>query len=104
MLGQIHKPEGATRLSGLIDIKHLGIFAAGIPLDHRLYHFRVVWFGLDHAHVMLGGKRCIALAEGLHSVLWVLGAGPCEPCSDGLCAAFRNLDVAAGHVTALTRR
>lgn len=104
MLGQIHEPEGATGLSGLIDIKDLGIFAASVPLDHRHYHFRLLSFGLDHAHGILGGERCIALAEGLHSLLWLLGAGPCEPCSAGLCAAFRNLDVAAGHVTALTRR
>lgn len=68
---------------------------AGVPLDHRLYHFRLAYSGFGHAHVVLGGEGFVALAEGLQNALWALGGAPQEHRTDSLSAAFRNLDRAA---------
>src|SRR5437660_1908037 len=65
---------------------------AGVPLDHRLYHFRLAFSGWEHAHVVLGGESFVALAEGLQNALWALGRAPLQHRSDSLSAAFRNLD------------
>ncbi|MGH8270039.1 MAG: IS21 family transposase, partial [Steroidobacteraceae bacterium] len=62
-----------------------------VPLDHRLYHFRLACSGFEHAHVILGGESYVALAEGLQNALWALGGTPREHRSDSLSAAFRNL-------------
>jgi hypothetical protein len=64
----------------------------GVPLGHRLYHFRLVYSGFEYAHVILGGESYVALAEGLQNALWALGGSPHEHRSDSLSAAFRNLD------------
>jgi hypothetical protein len=66
--------------------------AGGVPLDHRLYHFRLAFSGWEHAHVVLGGESFVALAEGLQNALWALGRAPLQHRSDSLSAAFRNLD------------
>jgi hypothetical protein len=68
---------------------------AGVPLDHRLYHFRLMWSGFEHAHIILGGKSHVALAEGLQNALWAVGGAPIEHRSESLSAAFRNLDADA---------
>jgi hypothetical protein len=73
----------------------LGVRVAGQALDHRLYHFRLIWSGFEHAHVILGGESYVALAEGLQNALWALGGAPAEHRSDSLSAAFRNLDAQA---------
>jgi hypothetical protein len=80
----------------------LAVAVAGEPLDHRLYHFRLAYSGFEHAHVVLGGESCVALAEGLQNALWALGGAPREHRSDSLSAAFRNLDRDAAED--LTRR
>jgi hypothetical protein len=41
---------------------------------------------------MLGGESFVGLAEGLQNALWALGGAPLEHRSDGLSAAFRNLE------------
>ena len=70
-----------------------GVGIAGLPLDHRLYHFRLAFSGWEHAHVVLGGESFVALAEGLQNALWALGRAPLQHRSDSLSpAAFRNLD------------
>src|SRR5438105_12635513 len=69
-----------------------GVSIAGVPLDHRLYHFRLAFSGWEHAHVVLGGESFVALAEGLQNALWALGRAPLEHRSDSLSAAFCNLD------------
>ena len=69
-----------------------GVGIAGVPLDHRLYHFRLAFSGWEHAHVVLGGESFVALAEGLQNALWALGRAPLQHRSDSLSAAFRNLD------------
>jgi hypothetical protein len=79
-------------LSDFTDMGDHGISIAGVPLDHRLYHFRLAFSGWEHAHVVLGGESFVALAEGLQNALWALGQAPLQHRSDSLSAAFRNLD------------
>jgi hypothetical protein len=83
---------GRLGLSDFTDMSDLDITIAGVPLDHRLYHFRLAFSGWQHAHVALGGESFVALAEGLQNALWELGAVPQKHRSDSLSAAFRNLD------------
>jgi hypothetical protein len=91
---QVHEP-GQMGLSDFTEMGDLNIGIAGVLLDHRLYHFRLVYSGFEHAHVILGGESYVALAEGLQNALWALGGAPREHRSDSLSAAFRNLDRAA---------
>ncbi|MBF0332969.1 MAG: IS21 family transposase, partial [Alphaproteobacteria bacterium] len=91
---QTHEP-GRMGLSDFTDMGDLAIRVAGVALEHRLYHFRLVYSGFEHAHVILGGESYVALAEGLQKALWALGGAPREHRSDSLSAAFRNLDVDA---------
>jgi len=98
---QVHEP-GRMGLSDFTDMADLGVTIATEPLDHRLYHFRLVYSGFEHAHVILGGESYVALAEGLQNALWALGGAPREHRSDSLSAAFRNLDTEARED--LTRR
>ena len=87
---QTHEP-GRLGLSDFTDAGSLGVSIAGEALDHRLYHFRLVFSGFEHAHIVLGGESFAALAEGLQNALWALGGAPKEHRSDSLSAAFRNL-------------
>ena len=91
---QTHEP-GRLGLSDFTDMASLGVTIAGQPLDHLLYHFRLVWSGFEHAHVILGGESFVALAEGLQNALWSLNGSPLYHRSDSLSAAFRNLDADA---------
>jgi len=88
---QVHKP-GRLGQSDFTEMNDLEITVAGIPLDHRLYHFRLVYSGFEYAHVVLGGESFVALAEGLQNALWALGGAPTEHRTDSLSAAFKNLD------------
>lgn len=88
---QVHEP-GRIGLSDFTDMGHAGVMIAGVPLDHRLYHFRLAYSGFEHAHVVLGGESFVALAEGLQNALWALGGAPREHRTDSLSAAFRNLE------------
>lgn len=95
-------PPGRMGLSDFCDMRDLGVSIAGVPLDHRLYHFRLPFSGFESVHVVLGGESFIALAEGLQNALWTLGGAPQQHRSDSLSAAFRNLDADARED--LTRR
>jgi len=88
---QVHEP-GRTGLSDFTDMGDAAVTIATVPLDHRLYHFRLAYSGFAHAHVVLGGESFVALAEGLQNALWGLGGAPSEHRTDSLSAAFRNLD------------
>src|SRR5690606_25784084 len=88
---QVHAP-GRLGLSDFTDMNDLAVTVGGVQLDHRLYHFRLVYSGFEHAHVVLGGESFVALAEGLQNALWTLGGAPAEHRTDSLSAAFRNLD------------
>jgi len=85
-------PPGRLGLSDFTDMRDFGVSIAGMPLDHRLYHFRLAFSGWEHGHVVLGGESFVALAEGLQNALWALGGAPSQHRSDSLSAAFRNLD------------
>jgi hypothetical protein len=85
-------PPGRMGLSDFTDMGALGIMIAGVPFDHRLYHFRLAFSGFEHTHVVLGGESFVALAEGLQNALWALGGVPEQHRSDSLSAAFCNLD------------
>jgi hypothetical protein len=74
------------------DMNGLGVTIGGVPLLHRIYHFRLAFSGFAHAHVVLGGESFVALAEGLQNALWALGGVPEQHRSDSLSAAFRNVD------------
>ena len=82
---------GRQGLSDFTDATGLGVTIAGVPLEHRLYHFRLAFSGWENARVVLGGESFVALAEGLQNALWALGGAPREHRSDSLSAAFRNL-------------
>ena len=64
---------GSAGPVGLHRCQPLGVTIAGIPLAHRLYHFRLAFSGWQHADVVLGGESFVALAEGLQNALWALG-------------------------------
>jgi len=83
---------GQVGLSDFTDMGELGVTIAGVPLDHRLYHFRLAYSGFEHAHVVLGGESFVALAEGLQNALWSPGGAPRDHRTDSLSAAFCNLD------------
>lgn len=91
---QTHEP-GKMGLSDFTAMGQLGVTIAGEPLDHRLYHFRLAYGGVQHAHVVLGGESYVALAEGLRNALWTLGGVPHDYRTDSLSAAFKNLDKTA---------
>ena len=56
---------GQVGLSDFTDMGELGVTIAGVPLGHRLYHFRLSYSGFEHAHVVLRGESFVALAERL---------------------------------------
>ena len=87
---QLHVP-GAQAQSDFTAMAALGVTVAGAPLDHRLYHFALVYSGFEHAEVVLGGESFTALAEGLQNALWSLGGAPADHRTDSLSAAYRNL-------------
>ena len=91
---QTHEP-GRMGLSDFTDMDAFAITVGGAPLEHRLYHFRLVYSGFEHAHVVLGGESFVALAEGLQNALWSLGGVPEQHRTDSLSAAFRNLSADA---------
>jgi hypothetical protein len=91
---QQHQP-GQMGLSDFTEMADLNVHVAGLPLDHRLYHFRLPFSGFEHAHVILGGESYVALAVGLQNALWALGGAPHEHRTDSLSAAFHNLEPCA---------
>jgi hypothetical protein len=96
------REAGRMGQSDFTEMSELGVTVAGVALDHRLYHFRLVCSGFEHAHVILGGESYVVVAEGLQNALWVLGGAPREHRSNSPSAAFRNLDADARED--LTRR
>ena len=91
---QVHEP-GRLGLSDFTAMGDLEITIAGEALEHMLYHFRLIYGGFEHGHVILGGESFVALAEGLQNALWSAGGVPQLHRTDSLSAAFRNLDADA---------
>ena len=69
---------GRLGLSDFTEMDSLGVTVGGLPLDHRLYHFRLACSGFEHAHVILGGESYVALADGLALVSWSLQSAHSE--------------------------
>jgi hypothetical protein len=51
--------------------------------------------GFQQGHVILGGERFSARAEGLQNALFTLAGSPARHRTDSLSAAFRNLGAVA---------
>lgn len=94
MFPQRHEP-GQRALSDFTLLKGIAVTIRGVPLAHRLFHFRLAFSGWSHARVVLGGESYTALAEGVADALEHLGGVPAEHRTDSLSAAFRNLDADA---------
>ncbi|MCH9692533.1 MAG: IS21 family transposase [Gammaproteobacteria bacterium] len=79
---------------GLVDFtvfKDLIILIADVPLDFRLFHFRLAYSKWSYLQIVHGGESYTALAEGTAEAFKYLGAVPAELRTDSLSAAFRNL-------------
>ena len=87
---QRHEP-GQQAQSDFTVADALGVTIAGEAFPHRLYHFRLVYSGWEHARVILGGESFSAVAEGLQDALWKLGGTTAEHRTDSLSAAYKNL-------------
>lgn len=85
-------PPGRMALSDFTDMSELDVTIAGVPLPHRIYHFRLAYSGFAHAHVVLGGESYVALAGALQDALWLVGGVPAQHRTDSLSAAFKNLN------------
>lgn len=90
MFRQEHAP-GYFGLSDFTQLKGITVTIQGTPLNHLLYHFRMMYSGWSYMKVILGGESFTALAEGLQNALWSLGGAPKEHRTDSLSAAFKNL-------------
>lgn len=89
---QEHAP-GYFGLSDFTELKGITVTIHGKPLNHLLYHFRMMYSGWSYLKVTLGGESYTALAEGLQNALWILGGSPKEHRTDSLSAAFKNLTI-----------
>jgi hypothetical protein len=87
---QRHEP-GHQAQSDFTVADAIGVTIAGEAFPHRLYHFRLVYSGWEHARVILGGESFTAVAEGMQDALWKLGGIPAEHRTDSLSAAYKNL-------------
>jgi hypothetical protein len=85
-------PPGRMALSDFTDMEDLAVTVAGVPLPHRLYHFRLAYSGFAYAQVVLGGESYVALAGALQNALDLLGGVPEQHRTDSLSAAFKNLN------------
>lgn len=91
MFRQDHQP-GQLGLSDFTKLKRTTITIAGQPLDHLLYHFRLIHSKWSYMKVIIGGESYSALAEGLQEALHCLGGAPFNHRTDSLSAAFKNLN------------
>ncbi len=54
MFRQVQEP-GRQGLSDFTELKGIAVTLVGMPLTHRLYHFRLAYSGWSHVKVVLGG-------------------------------------------------
>jgi len=87
---QEHLP-GRQGLSDFTDMNKLQVRIAGVPFEHRLYHFVLAFSHWEYASVVETGESFEALSEGLQNALWQAGGCPREHRTDSLSAAFKNL-------------
>jgi len=85
------KVAGRQGFSDFTELNDIVITLKKVPLEHRLYHFRLIYSGWSFIKVILGGESYTALAEGLQEALFSLGGAPREHRTDSLSAAYKNL-------------
>lgn len=85
---QIHYP-GVLSASDFTHMGDLGITILGELMDHLLYHFVLTYSNWEHVEICY--SECFeALAQGLQSSLWELGAVPEKHRTDRLSAAVNK--------------
>ena len=86
-------PPGWQGMSDFTNANSLGVTLQGVPFEHLLYHYRLVYSRWEAVSVVLGGESFPALAEGLQNALWLSGGVPETHRTDSLSAAYKNRPV-----------
>ena len=86
-------PPGWQGMSDFTNANSLGVTLQGIPFEHLLYHYRLVYSKWEAVSVILGGESFSALAEGLQNALWLSCGVPETHRTDSLSAAYKNRPV-----------
>jgi hypothetical protein len=86
-------PPGWQGMSDFTNANSLGVTLQGVPFEHLLYHYRLVYSRWEAVSVVLGGESFSALAEGLQNALWLSGGVPETHRTDSLSAAYKNRPV-----------
>lgn len=88
MFTQTHA-SGALGIADFTVVKE-PVTIAGIPLKHRLFHYRLVASRWGYAQVIYGGESFGALSDGLQRAFAASGGVPYELRTDSLSAAYKN--------------
>lgn len=83
-------PMGWQGMSDFTNANSLNVTIKGVPLEHLLYHYRLVYSTWEYVSVVLGGESFSALAEGLQNALWASCGTPETHRTDSLSAAYKN--------------
>jgi hypothetical protein len=75
MFLQHHQP-GVLGISDFTLLKGEPITVAGQALEHRLFHFRLLYSGWCHVEVIHAGESFVALAEALQNALALCSGVP----------------------------
>ena len=86
---QRHAP-GEMGISDYTWANKLNITLVGVPFEHKLYHYRLVFSGWTYVQVCLGGESFESLSSGLQNAFWRSGGVPTTHRTDSLSAAFNN--------------
>jgi hypothetical protein len=86
---QRHAP-GEMGISDYTWANKLNITHVGVPFEHKLYHYRLVFSGWTYVQVCLGGESFESLSSGLQDAFWRSGGVPTTHRTDSLSAAFNN--------------
>lgn len=88
MFTQTHAPA-ALGIADFTVVKE-PVTIAGVPLKHRLFHYRLVASRWGYAQVVYGGESFTALSDGLQQAFSASGGVPHELRTDSLSAAYKN--------------
>lgn len=82
-------PLGAL---GIADFTHADfpVTIDGVPLVHKLFHYRLVASGWAYAQVTYAGESFAAFSDGLQNAFHAAGGVPIEVRTDSLSAAYKN--------------
>ena len=80
---------GALGIADFTVVKE-SVTIAGVPLKHRLFHYRLVASRWGYAQVVYGGESFAALSDGLQRAFAASGGVPHELRTDSLSAAYKN--------------